>query len=649
MNLTGSSIEATRAALGQVARSTVRQLLIERTRDEPEAVALRFKRGGVFHELSWTGYLARVRTAAAGLLDLGVAPGDRVAIMGDACIEYLLADVAALYIGAMPCGIYPTSSPEEVAYVLELSGARVFVAEDQEHLDRLLAAEAARKRPLVDRIVVIDGRALFLYADDRILEFAALEAAVRAKPARLEEVERHGERVSPDCPAAIIFTSGTTGLPKAAYRSQSADIVGFGYAFFEALPELRAIPHRVVSHLPLAHGMERAMTIYVPLLASVVPHIGEPNQPLPALMNEVRPTYVMGVPRTWEKVMAHVHVGVEMASGLSRRLFALATEIGRRRVNGIWKTGQRRANLLTELAYWPLWLTMIWPALHKLGLTYTRGGFTGGAPTPPLVHETIQAWGIPLRDLFGTTETGCVGAQIARWPAPGDAIVPASCREVRAAADGELCIRGTGAVTGYWTDDKATAALFDADGFVQTGDIATYDADGAFRIVDRKKDILITSGGKNIAPATIENALRASPYISEVIVFGDSRKFITALIELDFENVAHWARQQQIPYTGVTSLAANDRVGELIGREIARLNQQLARVEQVKNFRILPKELIPEDGDTTPTRKIKRAHAYKLFGHLVEEMYAEDRRMAMPTGALYAGSSGGHGRAHSTR
>jgi long-chain acyl-CoA synthetase len=391
--------------------------------------------------------------------------------------------------------------------------------------------------------------------------------------------------------------------------------------------------------------MERAMTIYVPLLASVVPHIGEPNQALPALMNEVRPTFVMGVPRTWEKVMAHIQVGVEMASGLSRRLFVLATRVGRRRVNAIWRGARKRADLLTELAYWPLWLAMIWPAVHKLGLTYTRAGFSGGAPLPPLVHETIQAWGIPLRDLYGTTETGCVGAQAARWPAPSDPIVPVSCREVRVVADGELCIRGAGAVTGYWTDEQATSALFDADGFVQTGDICTCDAAGAFRIVDRKKDILITSGGKNIAPATIENALRASAYVNEVIVFGDSRKFITALIEIDFENVAHWARQHGIPYTGFTNLATNERVVDLIGAEIERLNRQLARVEQVKKFRILPKELIPEDGDTTPTRKIKRMHAYKLFGALVEEMYAEDRRAPMPPGAMGPSAAGNSWRA----
>jgi long-chain acyl-CoA synthetase len=240
------------------------------------------------------------------------------------------------------------------------------------------------------------------------------------------------------------------------------------------------------------------------------------------------------------------------------------------------------------------------------------------------VHETIEAWGIPLRDLFGMTETGAIGAQADIWPAPAAPIRALRSCQVRSASDGELCLKSPGNVTGYWNDREATAGLIDRDGFVHSGDIAEINARGEFRIVDRKKDILITSGGRNVAPALVENALRCSPYMSEVIVFGDRRNYIAALIEIDFENVAQWARERQIAYTGHLSLSQNDRVVRLIAGEIERLNQRLARVEQVKKFRILPKELIPEDGDTTPTRKVKRAHAYKLFGHLVEEMYAEN-------------------------
>jgi long-chain acyl-CoA synthetase len=622
MNLTGKSFPELQTALERLRVTSIPDLLAERVRDEPDIVAIRYKRGGVFRELTWSAYRNEIRTVAAGLIQSGLKPGARIAIMGDVCIEYLLTDLAATFIGAIPCGVYPTSSPEEVAYVLRLAGARIFVAEDQEHLDRLLAAEAKENAPLVDKIIVSDERALFLYDDPRIELFSALARKGREDPRFAAELVELESKVRPDLPSAIIFTSGTTGYPKAAYRTQSADVIGFGFSFLEVMPEMRKRPHRVVCQLPLAHGMGRAIALYVPLMSSVVPHIGEPNQSLPSLMNEVRPSYVMGVPRTWEKIVAHVQVAVDSAGLLARSAFALATAVGRRRVRQIWQRGS--ASWYLEALYWPLWLAVIWPALHKLGLTYTIGACSGGAPLPPVVHERLEAWGISLRDMFGMTETGGIGAQVGKWPAPDSAIKPMAACQVRLSADGELCLRSPGNVTGYWNDESASKALLDSEGYVHSGDIATVFEEGAFRIVDRKKDILITSGGKNIAPATVENALRCSPYISEVIVFGDQRRYVSALIEIDFENVAQWARQHQIPYTGYMSLSQNEKIVQLIGREVAQLNERLARVEQVKKFRILPKELVPEDGDTTPTRKVKRTHAYKLFGDIVEAMYVED-------------------------
>jgi long-chain acyl-CoA synthetase len=622
MNLTGKSFPELQTALERLRVTSIPDLLAERVRDEPDIVAIRYKRCGVFRELTWSAYRNEIRTVAAGLIQSGLKPGARIAIMGDVCIEYLLTDLAATFIGAIPCGVYPTSSPEEVAYVLRLAGARIFVAEDQEHLDRLLAAEAKENAPLVDKIIVSDERALFLYDDPRIELFSALARKGREDPRFAAELVELESKVRHDLPSAIIFTSGTTGYPKAAYRTQSADVIGFGFSFLEVMPEMRKRPHRVVCQLPLAHGMGRAIALYVPLMSSVVPHIGEPNQSLPSLMNEVRPSYVMGVPRTWEKIVAHVQVAVDSAGLLARSAFALATAVGRRRVRQIWQRGS--ASWYLEALYWPLWLAVIWPALHKLGLTYTIGACSGGAPLPPVVHERLEAWGISLRDMFGMTETGGIGAQVGKWPAPDSAIKPMAACQVRLSADGELCLRSPGNVTGYWNDESASKALLDSEGYVHSGDIATVFEEGAFRIVDRKKDILITSGGKNIAPATVENALRCSPYISEVIVFGDQRRYVSALIEIDFENVAQWARQHQIPYTGFMSLSQNEKIVQLIGREVAQLNERLARVEQVKKFRILPKELVPEDGDTTPTRKVKRTHAYKLFGDIVEAMYVED-------------------------
>jgi len=622
VNLTGTSPLQLQAALERLRALSIPQLVSQRTADEGDATAVRYKKNGVFQALTWSKYQNEIRRTAAGLYHCGLRPEARIAIMGDVCIEYLLADLAAMIIGAIPCGIYPTSAPEEVAYVVRLAGARLFVAEDQEHLDRLLDAEAKEKTRLVDKIIVCDERALFLYDDSRIESFCKVAQKGRDDPDALTEVLRLEGKVSANVTSAMIFTSGTTGHPKAACRTQSSDIIGFGLSFLEMLPELRTRSQRVVCQLPLAHGMGRAIALYIPLLASVVPHIGEPNQSLPSLMNEVRPTYVMGVPRTWEKIVGHVQVEVDGAGKLARSAFALAAHLGRNRMREIWKNGS--ASWPIEAAYWPLWLSVIWPALHKLGLTYANGACSGGAPLPPVVHETLAAWGIFIRDLFGMTETGAIAAQAGKYAAADAPLQPITACRVRISEDGELCLKSPGNITGYWNDETATRALLDDEGYVRSGDIAIANADDGFRIIDRKKDILITSGGKNIAPATIENALRCSPYISEIIVFGDQRRYVTALVEIDFENVAQWARQRQIPYTGHMSLSQNRQVIELIAGEIHAYNGRLARVEQVKKFRILPKELVPEDGDTTPTRKVKRAHAYELFRELVEEMYAQD-------------------------
>jgi long-chain acyl-CoA synthetase len=621
MNLTGKSLPELQMALQRLGKTSIPELFAERVRDDPGNVAMRYKHGGVFCELTWTAYREKIRTVAAGLIQCGLEPGARIAIMGDVCIEYLLADLAATFIGAIPCGVYPTSSPEDVAYVLRLAGARIFVAEDQEHLDRLLDAEAKENAPLVDKIIVCDERALFLYDDARIEFFSSVARKGREDANSIARAAELEAQVRSHHTSAIIFTSGTTGYPRAAYRTQSADIIGFGYSFLEVMPEMRKRPHRVVCQLPLAHGMGRAIAVYVPLLASMVPHIGEPNQTLPSVMNEVRPTYVMGVPRTWEKIVAHVQVEVDSAGFLASAAFALATFVGRKRVRRVWEQGS--APWYLEAIYWPLWVGILWPALHKIGLTYAIGACSGGAPLAPMVHETLAAWGVPVRDMFGMTETGGIGAQTGKWPSPESTIRPMAACDVRVSADGELCLRSPGNVVGYWNDEAASKALIDAEGYVRSGDIVTVSRDGEFRVVDRKKDILITSGGKKIAPAAVENALRCSPYISEVIVFGDQRKYISALIEIDFENVAQWARQHQIPYTGYMSLSQNEKVVQLIAKEIEQLNQRLARVEQVKKFRMLTKELVPEDGDTTPTRKVKRAHAYELFGQIVEEMYGE--------------------------
>jgi len=260
----------------------------------------------------------------------------------------------------------------------------------------------------------------------------------------------------------------------------------------------------------------------------------------------------------------------------------------------------------------------------KLGMHRLYAALTAGAPIPQPVQALWQTWGVNLRNLYGITEHTLVLCQREPFQRPGDAGLPLYPKEVQLAPDGEILVRGPGMFAGYWQNEAATSDVL-REGWFHTGDVAECTPDGRFRIVDRKKDIMITAGGKNIAPSEIENLLKSSSFISEAVVFGDGRKFPSALVEIDFDTVADWARHNGVVYTSFTSLAQHALVRELIAREVEQANAQLARVEQVKKFRIIPKELDPEDGDTTPTRKVKRRHMYALFKDLVEDMYRDEK------------------------
>jgi len=621
MNITGMAPEAARAACDRLERSTTPEVFAERVRESPGTVALRYKEHGLYRELTWSRYFERTNHVAAGLIGLGLGQGDRLALMGDPTVEYLLGQMAGIFAAAIPYGIYPTSSNIEVAFQLQHGGAAVIVAGDQEHLDKALEAEKLAGKRLVDHIVLIDCRTRFLYDEPRIVSLAELEARGADDAIAKRELEARIASLTPSSPIGIIFTSGTTGNAKGAVYTHGGMLVGLGYNLVQATPELMERPHRVVTHLPLAHGLGQGLALFVPLFTDVVQHIPERGQTLSSLLREVRPTSLLGVPRIWQKFASQLTTAVEMSGPVRRKLFAWAESVGRKRLRTLWQTRERRAGFFLEASYRIVHAALIWPALYKLGVAHTQGAASGGAPLPEGVQERWQVWGLPLRNFYGTTEAGVNATQSAPWPRPQDPLDTFYPKQVISSDDNEIVVAGPGEFQAYWNEPEETAGTFDEEGRVLTGDIGKFDAAGRFLIVDRKKDILITDGGKNVAPAAVENALKNSPYISEAIIFGDERKFITGLVEIDFDTVSHWARTHNVTYTGFKSLVENERVVTLIGEEVKKANEQLARPEQVKYFRILPKELDPEEGDTTPTRKVKRTVAYEMFRDLVEGMY----------------------------
>jgi len=605
-------------------------LLYERARAEPATIALRSKHLGLYRERTWHDYAVMVARAARALETLGVTCGDRVAIMGDACEEWVVCDQAAQSLGAIVYGIYPTASASEVAYQMRDGGAAVFIAENQEYVDKLM--------PIVDQlpdlrwIVVLDATAMFGYDHPKIRRYEELLA--QSGEANLTAFGERVAKLDPAGPAFIVYTSGTTGHPKGAlvthgkHLAATANIVSH-------YPTLAAKTHRVVAYLPLCHVLGRDVAVTLPLFSKLVPHFGENADDLPATLFEVAPTVLFTVPRYLQKFASQLLIGIMNSSPIKRRTADLAMSLARVYARQRWNGGTGR----TQDALYAACRTGVFkPILNKMGLDRIELMVCAGAPLPPETMTLWQMLGVNVIEMYGQTETagGIISGQPGPFPRPGDVgTVPAGW-EAQLSTDGEVLVRSPDLFDRYWNNDEATQSTRTDDGWLRTGDVGEW-RDGALRLIDRARDFIVTSGGKTISPSFIENIVRASPYVAEAIVFGHGRKYLTALIEIDADTVADWARSHDVPYTGFTSLVSKAEVRKLISAEIDRINRELARVEQIKEFRILPKMLDPEEeGEpVTPTRKVKRHLMYERFKPLVEEMYddREERLIAVRAGA----------------
>ncbi len=504
-----------------------------------------------------------------------------MAIIGNPCPEWTIADLAAQALGAITYGIYPTSAPGEVRHLLQHGGASLIVVEDQEHLDKTLAV--LDECPDVRALLVVDTRALFMYRHPRVRPLAEVEARGReALAGEPDALERLARTVSPDGPATIIYTSGTTGHPKGAVYRHGPHLAACAN-IIEHYPILEHREHRAVAMLPLCHAMGRNLAITMPLIADIVPHYPESVDTFADALYEIQPTFVFTVPRYLQKFAAHLLVGLDQSSSIKRAAYRAAMTIGRRALDRRWAGGPSGrpavpAALARALVF--RWL------LEKVGFARAELVISSGAPLPAAVAALWQAWGVNVCEAYGQTETGgaLVSGQRGPYPPPGDVGAVAPNMAVELDADGEILVSAAEFFGGYWRDPEATRALY-REGKLATGDVGEWTAGRALKLVDRKKDILITAGGKNVSPSHVENRLRASPYISEAAVFGEARKYLVALLEADGETVAEWAREHGVVHTGYASLVAHPAVVGLIEAEVKRANDELTRVEQVKAFR----------------------------------------------------------------
>jgi long-chain acyl-CoA synthetase len=580
---------------------------------EPDRVALRDKTLGIWAEITWAEYNANIRATARMLSELGVGAGDCVAILSDNRPEWLYVDLATQALGGRSVGVYQTNPPADVAYTVNDSGSVILFCEDQEQVDK--AVEIAGATPQVRRVIAFDPRGTRGIDDPRLMSWSDFIARGR----ELDDPAWYAGRLAaldPEAPSMVIYTSGTTGAPKGAMIS-SANVLGTAPEFVAALgigPD-----DTMLSYLPLCHVAEKIFSIFLPLAAGCVVHFGESIDTVQADLREVAPTVFLGVPRIWEKMNAAVTVKMRDSSWLKRTLFdffvSRGPEIARRRRDGQAGLGDWIVDALGKLLVFN-------PLRERLGLRRCRLPISGAAP----ISADLLAWyhgiDVPICEGYGQTE----GSGVSHINMPGANRLgtvgqPAAGIECRIAGDGEILIRGPSVFCGYLGRPEATAETVDADGWLHTGDIGEVDDDGYLAITGRKKEIIITSGGKNLSPEKIENALKTSPYVKEAIAVGDQRKFISALIQIEYDNVADWATRRGIEHTSFADLATKPEVVALIDGEVRRANDLLARVEQVRKLRLLDKELHQDDGELTATQKVRRRFVTEKYSDLIESIY----------------------------
>ena len=582
-----------------------------------DRVWLREKKLGLWRSWSWNECGRAVREISMGLAALGVEPGQVVSILANTRLEWVLADLAVLGAGGVTNGIYPTDSPTQVHYLCEDSATRVIVVEDEEQLDKVL--EVRDRLPLLRRIVVIDMEGLQRFDDPMVMGLAALrELGARhdqSHPGLFEQ--RLGSR-GPDDLAILIYTSGTTGKPKGAMHAHRGLVASMRIS-------LRGLPltdsDERMCFLPLCHIAERLIGEYGAMMSGAVLNFVENPDTVAENVREISPSVFFAVPRVWEKFYSAVMIGLKEAGGLQQAAYAWAIGVGTR-VAELVLAGQdvpTGLKLRFTLARW-----LVLDNVRKLiGIHRCRYLLTGAAPIAPDLIRWYLALGVPMLEGFGMTETCALGT-LSRPDCmrPGTIGPALEGVEVRLAeGTGELLVRGPNVFMGYLNLPDKTAEALDPEGWLHTGDVGSVDEDGFFRITDRMKDIIITAGGKNITPSEWENELKFSPYVTDAVVIGDKRPYLTALVMIDQENVERYAQEHDVPFSNYASLTRAREVVDLIQAEIDKVNAKFARVEQIKAFRLLQNQLTAEDEELTPTMKLKRSLVQKKYAELIDSMY----------------------------
>jgi long-chain acyl-CoA synthetase len=591
---------------------TIPQLLRQRAAMHGDALALREKEYGIWNPYSWNHYYETARSVALGLLSLGLKPGDRVAIAGENTPEWFYADLGVQMIGAVAVGIYPTNPWVEL----------VVVTGDQEQTDKVLDALANNDGlPALENIVCIDMKGLRQYRQSQLMSFEKLcelgKAYARENPDASATLDRLISQGSPDDVSILVYTSGTTGPPKGAMLTHR-NLVYAAYIYAEAVG-IADKPFEAVSYLPLCHVAERCYGEVTHLVLGGAVSFAESIDTVALNIREIAPTFFVGVPRIYEKLQQGFLFRLGESGQLRQRFVKACMAWGR-------KLSDRRqdgtSGWLDRIGYALLHVLLFRNIQRHLGFARSRHRLCAGASISPETLRFFDIVGRPVSQGYGLTESGGVAfIQTGSHHRLGGCGLPLLHTEWKLDTDGEILLRNPGVFKGYFLDEKASSATLEPDGWLRTGDIVDVLDNGEITVVDRKKAIIITAGGKNIAPSEIENALKDSEFIKEAIVVGEAKKYLGAIIQVDFDNVGRWARDKALPYTNYKSLSQLEEVHELIERIVNETNKRFARVENIRRFAILEKELDHDDGELTATQKVRRALIEKKFARELAIIY----------------------------
>ncbi|MBW2347389.1 MAG: AMP-binding protein [Deltaproteobacteria bacterium] len=513
---------------------------------------------------------------------------------------------------------FPTNPPEQVKYIVGHSESRFIIVEDQEQADKVL--EVAGELPFLEKIIVIDMKGMRHYESSLLMSFDGLEEIGagyhRENPDMFENMIRCTD---PSDPAVLIYTSGTTGPPKGAILSHRNML-----AMVDSVLQVMPVNDNdsVVSYLPLCHAAERIFSILIPLKSGCIVNFSESINTVQEALREIGPTLFMGVPRIWEKMQSSIVIKIQDATLLKRLAYRVFMPVGIRITEK--RLAKEKIGPVLMGLYWLSYLIIYRSLRRFLGLSRARITISGAAPVSPELLKFFHAMRLFIREGYGQTEiSGICCIHHLEDVKIGTVGKPIPGVELKIADDGEILEKGPGVFQGYFKDPEGTASIF-SNGWLCSGDVGRLDEDGHLVITDRKKDILVTAGGKNIAPSEQENSLKFSPYINEAIVIGDGRKFLSALIQIEFENVAKWAQDRKIPYTTFKSLARNRQVYELIQKEVEKSNKKFASVENIRKFVLLEKELDHDDEELTATMKVRRQAIEEKYRDLIETIYGKE-------------------------